>query len=540
VQTTRFSRRYKTLLAMATLCAVAVPAAMSSAHAAPLSIGLAADVTSMDPHFHLYVPNQNIADHVYDRLIHRDERLFMTPGLALTWKAVDDLTWEMKLRPNVKFHDGSPFTAEDVKFSIERVPTVKDSPGLMTTYTRAIASIEVVDPLTVRFKTSKPYPLVPNDLAIIPIVSKKAAAGATSADFNSGKAAIGTGPYKFVRFSRGDRVELTRNDNYWGSKTGWETVTFRIMTNDASRVAALLSGDVDAIDNVPVQDLARIKKDPALHVAAKTGYRLIYFGLNLTDAAASHFSTKAGAPLGTNPLHDLRVRQAINKAISRDVIVGRVMEGAGTATGQLVNSGLPGYMLDVPAGSYDPNGARDLLAKAGYPDGFKMTLHGPNNRYLMDDQIVQAVAQMLGRVGITAAVEVMPAATFFPRNNKGEFAMSLVGWAPDSAEASSPLRALIATKDPQKGLGNFNVGYSNKKVDELIERAVVTVPPQAREKLLQDATRAAMDDVALIPLHHQATVWAMKRSVNYPGRADERTHAMEFTPAAAMAALAKH
>lgn len=528
----QFQALCQSLCLAAAVAAAPLPMLASSALAAPLSIGLAADVTSMDPHFHLYVPNQNIADHVYDRLIHRDDKLYPSPGLALSWRAVDDLTWEMKLRPNVKFHDGSPFTAEDVKFSIERVPTIKDSPGLMTTYTRAIASIEVVDPLTIRFRTGTPYPLVPNDLAIIPIVSKKAAANATSADFNSGKAAIGTGPFKFVRFNRGDRVELARNEAYWGTKPAWETVTFRILTNDASRVAALLSGDVDAIDNVPVPDLARIKKDANLQVVAKTGYRLIYFGLNQTEAAATHFSTKAGAPLGTNPLRDLRVRQAINKAISRDVIVGRVMEGAGTATAQLVNSGLPGYMTDLQPTSYDPNGARDLLARAGYPEGFRMDLNGPNNRYLMDDQIVQAVAQMLGRVGITANVDVMPAATFFPRNNKGEFAMSLVGWAPDSAEASSPLRALIATKDAQKGLGNFNVGYSNKKVDELIERAVVTVQPQAREKLLQEATRAAVDDVAIIPIHHQATVWAMKRTVHYPGRADERTHAMEFTPAA--------
>ncbi len=536
----RFSGSHKAWLAAAMLCAASLPALVSPAHAAPLTIGLAADLTSMDPHFHLYVPNQNIADHVYDRLIHRDDRLFMSPGLALSWKPLDDLTWEMKLRPNVKFHDGSAFTAEDVKFSVERVPTIKDSPGLMTTYTRAIAGIEVVDPLTVRFKTAKPYPLVPNDLAIIPMVSKKAATGATSADFNSGKAAVGTGPFKLVRFARGDRVELARHDNYWGAKPAWETVTFRIMTNDASRVAALLSGDVDAIDNVPVQDLARVKREPSLQAIAKTGYRLIYFSMNVTDTAAPHFTTKAGAPLGANPLADVRVRQAINKAISRDVIVGRVLEGAGTATGQLVNSGLPGYMTDVPAGNYDPNGARELLAKAGYPDGFKMTLHGPNNRYLMDDQIVQSVAQMLGRVGITAAVEVMPVATFLPRNNKGEFAMSLVGWAPDSAEASSPLRALIATKDAQKGLGNFNVGYSNKKVDELIDRAIVTVQAQAREKLLQEATRAAMDDVAIIPLHHQATVWAMKRSVSYAGRADERTHAMAFSPAGSAAGAAKH
>lgn len=526
---------FKNVAFAAAVC-VGMATFAASGVAAPLAVGLSGDVTSMDPHFHLYVPNQNIADHVYDRLIHRDDKLFMVPGLALSWKSVDDLTWELKLRPNVKFHDGSPFTAEDVKFSFERVPTIKDSPGLMTTYTRAIAAMEAVDALTVRIRTARPHPLVPNDLAIIPIVSKKAATGATSADFNSGKAAIGTGPYKLVSFARGDRIELDRNEAYWGTRPVWEKVTFRIMTNDASRVAALLSGDVNAIENVPVADMPRIKREGNMQLVAKTGYRLIYFGLNHTDAAAAHFQTKAGAPLGTNPLKDARVRQAINKAISRDAIVGRVMDGAATATGQLVNSGLPGFIGDMPAGNYDPNAARALLSQAGYPDGFRMTLHGPNNRYLMDDQIVQTVAQMLNRVGIVAAVETMPAATFFPRNNKGDFAMSLVGWAPDSAEASSPLRALIATKDAQKGLGNFNVGYSNKKVDELVERAVTTVQPQAREKLLQDATRLAMEDVAILPIHHQATLWATRKGVTYSGRADERTHAMGFAPTTQTAA----
>ena len=530
VKSTKLSGLFKAAALSAALCVGAL------AHAATLTVGLGADVTSMDPHFHLYVPNQNIADHVYDRLIHRDDRLQMVPGLALSWKPVDDLTWELKLRPRVRFHDGSSFGAEDVKFSIERVPTLKDSPGLMTTYTRAVASIDVVDPLTVRVKTAKPYPLMANDLAIFPIVSRKAALNASSADFNSGKAAVGTGPFKFVRYVRGERIELSRNDAYWGAKPAWDAVSLRIMTNDASRVAALLSGDVDAIDNVPVADMLRIKRESGLQVVAKTGYRLIYFGLNQTDAAAPLFHNKAGAPLGVNPLKDLRVRQAIAKAISRDALIGRVLDGAGTTTGQLVNSGLPGFVPDMPAGNYDPNGARELLAKAGYPDGFMMPLHGPNNRYMMDDQIVQAVAQMLSRVGITASVETMPAATFFPKNNKGEFAMSLVGWAPDSAEASSPLRALIATKDAQKGMGNFNVGYSNKKVDDLIDRAMSTVQAAARDKLLQDATRMSMDDVALVPLHHQASVWAMKRSLAYPGRLDERTHAMEFLPAVSQAA----
>ena len=530
------STQLPSLLKSAALAvALLAGAALHAAHAASLTIGLGADVTSMDPHFHLYVPNQNVAEHVFDKLIHRDDKLQMLPGLALSWRAVDDLTWEFKLRPNVKFHDGTPFTAEDVKFTIERLPTIKDSPGLMTTYTREIAAVQVVDPLTVRFRTTKPHPLVPNDLSIVPIVSMKAAAHATTADFNSGKAVVGTGPFKLVRYARGDRIELARNDQYWGTQPAWDGVTFRIMTNDASRVAALLSGDVDAIDAVPVSDMGRIKRDPNLQTVARTGYRLIFLYLNQSDAVTAQFTTKAGVPLGANPFRDLRVRQAVQMAISREAIVGRVMDGAATATGQLVSSGLPGYIFDQPMPKFDSNAARELLSKAGYPDGFKMTIQGPNNRYLMDDQILQAVAQMLTRAGIATSVEAMPAASFFPKNNRGDFAFSMSGWAPDSAEASSPLRAIIASRDPQKGWGNFNVGYSNKKVDELLDKAMVTVASGAREKLLQDATRIAMEDVAIIPLHHQANVWAMKKTVNYAGRADERTFAPGFQPAAAAA-----
>lgn len=524
----------RTLLATArtgSLIAVLFSAFVVGAQAASMTIGLAADVTSMDPHFHVYTPNISLAEHVYDRLIHREDRGLMVPGLALSWKAFDDLTWEIKLRPNVKFHDGTPFTAEDVKFTFERIPAVKGSPGPFTTYIKPFASVHVVDALTLRISTHKPYPLVPNDLAQVLIVSKKAATGATSADFNSGKAAVGTGPFKLVRYARGDRIELARNDAYWGGKPVWEAVTFRIMTNEGSRVAALMAGDVQAIDGVPVPDMMRIKKDPTLYAVARAGYRLIYLGVNQGDSAATHFSDKNGAPLNKNPLRDLKVRQAISKAISREAILGRVMDGAAGPTGQLVPSGLPGFIAELPAPTYDAEGARRLLAEAGYPDGFRMTIHGPNNRYLMDDQILQAIAQMLARVGIVARAEAMPAATFFPRNNKSEFALSLIGWGNDSVEGSSPLRALIATRDPQKGTGTFNVGYSNKAVDALVDKTMVTIPDKERESLLQQAIKLAMDDVAIIPLHHQASIWAMRRELTYPGRADERTHAHRFAPA---------
>src|SRR5437660_1235400 len=201
----------------------------SPSSAQELKIAVAADVTSADPHFFNLFPNNNIAEHIFDKLLQMDPDSKMIPGLATSWKAIDDKTWEFKLRKGVKFHDGSELTAEDVAFSIDRVPTIPNSPGLFTAYTKAIVGKEIVDPYTIRFKYGAPYPLAPNDLSTIYIVSKKVATGATTEDFNNGKAAIGSGRFKFVRYANGDRVELARNDNYWGEKPAWQKVTFKII-----------------------------------------------------------------------------------------------------------------------------------------------------------------------------------------------------------------------------------------------------------------------------------------------------------------------
>ena len=223
------------------LAALAASVAIG-AHAQEIRIGMGADVTSMDPHFVNLFPNNNIAEHIFEKLITLDSDSRLIPGVAESWKAVTPTTWEFKLRKGVKFHDGSDFTAEDVAFSIDRVGKIPDSPGPFTTYTKAIKEVQIVDPLTIRFVTATPAPQLPNDISTIYLVSKKTATGATTADFNSGKAMNGTGPFKFVSFKRGDRVEMARNDAYWGAKPAWTKVTFRIIPSDPTRVAALLSG----------------------------------------------------------------------------------------------------------------------------------------------------------------------------------------------------------------------------------------------------------------------------------------------------------
>lgn len=510
------------------LAAVLISMGAGVASAQNMSVGVSADVTSIDPHYHLYSPNQNIADHVFGRLIERNDKLRMLPGLALSWAAIDELTWEFKLRPGVKFHDGSPFTAEDVAFSIQRVPNIKDSPGGFSVYTKEIAEVQVVDPLTVRFKTARPYPLLPNDMAVVHILSKKNATGANSSDFNSGKAAIGTGPYKLAKYSRGDRVELTRNEDYWGKKPFAKNLTFKILTNDAARVAALLSNDIQMMDAVPVADLKRLSNSPELAVVQAASTRLVFLYLDVARDQSPFVTDRDGKPLPGNPLKDVRVREAISRLIDREMIRSRVMEGASRPAAQPMIPGLVGYSEALKVTGPDVEGAKKLLAEAGLPNGFGITLHGTNNRYVQDDQILQTLAQMLGRGGISVKVEAQPAAVFFPRNNRGDYSVSMSGWVPDTAEASSPLRALLATRNKDKGLGAFNSGgYSNPKVDALLDKAMATLGDAERDKLLQQATELAMRDFAIIPLHHQVNVWGTRKNVRLAGRAEERTYAFD-------------
>ena len=247
--------RVRHVLAVVLLALVAC-----AATAADLTIGLGTDVTSMDPHYHNLTPNNNVAQHVFGLLVQRNETEQLEPGLATEWKTIDPTTWEFKLRRGVKFHDGSDFTADDVLASINRVPKVPNSPSPFTAYTKQIVKMEAVDPYPVRFHTATPYPLMPSDLTQVSIVSRKSESASTD-DFNSGKAANGTGPYKLVRYAKGDRIELARFDGYWGGRTPWDKVTMRLLPQNASRVAALLSGVVQVIEAVPSADLARLKQD---------------------------------------------------------------------------------------------------------------------------------------------------------------------------------------------------------------------------------------------------------------------------------------
>jgi len=415
--------------------------------------------------------------------------------------------------------------------SIERVPTVPNSPGPFTAYTKVIQKIDVVDPYTIRFKTTSPYPLMPSDLTQIVIINK-AFQKASTDDFNSGKAVVGTGPYKLVRYAKGDRIELARNEAYWGGATPWEKVTLRLLPQDASRVAALLAGDVQVIEAVPPADIGKLRQDKRITVYKTVADRLIYLHLDSNRDVSPALTDRAGKPLDRNPLKDARVRKAISKAINRPAIVGNVMDGEAVPSGQLVPDFLFGSTKSLKVEAYDPEGAKKLLAEAGWPDGFGITIHSPNNRYVNDAKIAQAVAQMLTRVGIDTKVQAMPSATYFTQASELKFSLMLLGWSTGTGEASSSLKSLIMTYNRDKGFGNANRGrYSNGKVDALTEDALQLVDDVKREAYLQRATELAINDTAVVPLHFQVNLWAARDGIKYVPRTDENTLAWKFAPA---------
>lgn len=517
-------------MALVTVCMLLLVGA-SGAFAQTLTIGLKGEPTSLDPHFHNVNANNEQAIYVFDKLIRQDSRQKLMPGLAVSWTPVNDKLWEFKLREGVTFHDGSPFTAEDVKFTIERIPTVPNSPSSYTGMVNAIKKIEIVDPLTIRFHTDAPAPLLPRNMATFNIISKKYGEGASTADFNSGKATIGTGPYKLVEWKRGDSIIYKRNDNYWGEKLPWDTIIAKPITNDGTRVAALKSGDVDLINFVPPADVAHLSKDAKLTLAKSPSTRLIYLHLD-SDREYTPMVTDNNGNKIKNPLKDARVRKAISKAINRKAIAARIMDGLAVPAAQMLPDGYEGTSKTLKPEAYDPKGAKALLAEAGYPEGFKITIHGPNDRYVNDGDIAQAIAQMLTKVGIKTEVNTMPKSVYFSKASALEFSLMLVGWATDTGEHSNCLSALLHTYDKDKGFGSANRGrYSNPKVDALLEEALVTVDPKKHNELLVEAVELGLGDVGIVPIHYQVNVWGMKKGLNYNGRTDGYTLPREVSAA---------
>lgn len=528
-------------LALATGIAVG----SSAVNAETLTAGFASEPSSVDPLYHNLGPNNALRKHMFEALVGEDENLAIVPMLAVSWSNPDPLTWEFKLREGVKFHDGGDFTSRDFLYTACRIPNVPNSPSSMAGFTKTAETITAPDSHTIRVTTAAPYPLLLSDFASFGVVSASAnghegpvtyskdgcegiASYPPSEDYNSGKAAIGTGPFKFASFVPGDRITMTRNDGYWGDKPYWDEIVIRPITNSGARVAALLAGDVDIIEKPPVQDLERLKSDPAVNVVEGPSSRVIYLHFD-------HEGEPSPGITGTNdknPLKDIRVRKAMSLAIDRKLIVDRIMGGQAVVARQLVPDFMRGVDPEIALEEPNAEEAKRLLAEAGYPDGFNLVLGTPNDRYINDSKIAQAVAQMFTRVGIKTEIDAMTASVFFSRRNGYEFSLYLAGWGASGAGMASPLRALVATQNKDKGLGGTNRGrYSNAALDAEIEAALATVDPAEHDAALRRASKIVVDDVAILPLHFEVTPWALRAGLTTTPRADQHTVLTTVRPA---------
>ena len=340
---------------------VACCLAFSGAGAAGLRVGTRA-APSLDPHFLFLSTTVAYSRHIYDLIVVKDVDGSLKPGLATSWEPIEPTRWRFHLRKGVKFHDGSDFTAEDVKFSLERVPNVPNNPGPFTGNLKSVIGTEIKDPYTIDVLTSSVNPLIPQQFGNIFVVSKKLVEGKDSRDFTSGAVAIGTGPYRFVSFTPGQSLVVRRNDDYWGGKQPWDEVTFRLIPNDAARVAALLAGDIDLADFIPPSDVPSLRENKNITVHTGPSNRTIYLVPNSSRDKLADVLDLSGKPLDTNPFKDIRIRKALSLAIDRTVIVERVMGGLAIPASQIVPPGMVGYDKDRPVQKADPAGAKKLLA----------------------------------------------------------------------------------------------------------------------------------------------------------------------------------
>lgn len=514
---------------------LAASALAGPAFAQTLTIGVRGGPDSIDPHFTATGTHAEALKHIYDTLVWSGDGLELEPRLAESWKAIDTSTWEFKLRKGVKFHDGSDFTAEDVKFSIERIPVVA-GPNPTTIYVRSVKETKIIDPHTIHIVTNGPAPTLPNDFIRLFIVSAKAAAGLTKESaneaFNSGKAAVGTGPYKYVSWQpKGDLV-LDRNDAYWGPKEPWAKHIRKEIANDAARVAQLKAGQLDLITRVPATDVAALKRDPKLNV--QTVDTVYVFNMEIDMRAEVKDTTaKDGSALAKNPFLDLRVREAIDLAIDRKALAEVAMEGLGKEVNQMVTSSIFGFNKALPPREYNPAKAKELLAAAGYPNGFKTKLSFTKDRLPGDTQVGTSIAQMLAAIGIDATPNAQPAAVFFPARTRGEFSMSMSGWGTLTGEANYTLSSLAHSNDKDKKMGAFNVlGYKNEEMDKLLEAAAVELDEAKRRKFLEDANALVLKDRQRLPIVAVGSAWAMQKAkVTITPRVDEDTLAMNIKPA---------
>jgi len=495
-----------------------------TADAKSLRIGSQADAGTMDPQAQNIQTTISVLSMMYEALITRDHDLVKVPALAESWENISPTVWRFNLRPDVKFHDGSAFGADDVAFSIGRA---KEETSQFSNFVGSITDVTVVDDLTVDITTAQADPLLLDKLGYILIMDRDwAEANNVQKPQNltdqqasySVLHANGTGPFSLDRREPDSKTVLRRNDDYWGEIAGdFDEIVFTPISSDPTRVAALVSGELDLIIDVPSQDVARLEANPDVKISKTDEFRTLFFGMDQGSDVL-----KYGDAGDSNPFKDIRVRQAMNMAIDAKTITRAVMRGLATPTGQILAPGNLGYDASLDGRvTFDPEAARALLTKAGYPDGFSVTLDCPNNRYINDEPICKAVATMLTQVGIDISLNLMPRAQYFPKLWERDTSMFLMGFNSPYFDGMYALETLLMTRDDDAGSGIYNYSnYSNLELDAEVVALRSTVEQDERNARMQALYGRVTEDVAYLPLHHQVLVFASRNNVNAPVRPD--------------------
>jgi peptide/nickel transport system substrate-binding protein len=493
------------------------------AQAVTLKVANQGDAVSMDPHSLNESLQLSFTGNVYEPLVARDKKLGLVPGLATAWKQTAPTVWRFELRPGVKFHDGAPFTADDVVFSFKRVAGDGSD---MKSYTSSIKEVRKVRDLVVEIETLTPFPILPDVLTLVYMMNRawcEANKAVTPVDRRKGIEnlasfkANGTGPLRVKERQPGARTVLARHFQYWDKvESNVDEVVFTPIGNDATRVAALMTGEVDVMEPLPLQDVARLNTNPALTVMQGPELRTIFLGMDQKRDELLFSSVK-----GKNPFKDVRVRQAFYQAIDIEAIRSRVMRGAATPTALMVAPGIKGFVPEMNKRlPYDPEASKKLLAEAGYPSGFEVTMNCPNDRYVNDGEICQAVASGLAKVGVKINLQAESKATYFQKILSRNTSFYLLGWTPGTYDAHNVLTSLMATPT-DKGQGQFNLGsYSNPKVDELTLKIQSETDQAKRNTMIAEAFKIQADEVGHLPLHQQALAWGMKKTVSLTQLAD--------------------
>ncbi|HBK05531.1 MAG TPA: ABC transporter substrate-binding protein [Acetobacteraceae bacterium] len=507
------------------LTALALLAALAATPASAANFRWAndGDVNAMDPATRQETVQLSFLSNIYEPLVRRNRTLGLEPALATSWEQTSPTVWRFHLRPGVKWQDGSPFSADDVVFTLKRIQAPNSS---MRAPLSPVKEARKIDDLTVEFETFVPDPIFLQEQTNLLIMSKAwCEAHNASEPVIIGKEdnyalhnAMGTGPFKLVSREPDRKTVLEKNTLWWDKpEHNLDQVEFDVISSAPTRVAALLSGEVDMIYSVPPQDMARIKQTPELKLLQTPELRTIFLAFNTTREELPSSDVK-----GKNPLRDVRVRQAMQLAIDENAITSRVMLGLGHPTGEMWGPGVNGYdaALDVHP-KPDAAKSKQLLAEAGYPNGFRLAMDCPNDRYVMDEQICTAIVSMLARVGVKIDLNAQTKSKYFNKINAPNFDTDfyMLGWTPATYDAHNVLYTLLGTRNGKRGEVNDG-GYSNAALDTLIDKIGVETDQAKRNDMIHQSIEILQKDVATIPLHQQVIVWAAKKNIELAQPAD--------------------